>query len=185
MRNKDKAIALCYRKLHTEALLSDLENTNGFHKNYTNFFDGSQYLEAYGEELIKEDDIVLMLSLDGAQLFASKQSDCWICIWVVLNHSPDVHYKKPHVLPAFVISGPNPPRIIDSFMFWSLQHLSALQKDGLPLWDASKVANITSNPFFALGTANGPGLTYLNGLVGHKEKNGCWLYCGVLGHRKP
>ena len=180
-RNNDKAIALRYRMLHTEALLSELENNDGLPKNYTDFFDGSQYLEAYGEGLIKEDDIVLMLSLDGAQLFASKQSDCWICIWVVFNHSPSVRYQKPHVLPVFVIPGPNPPRIMDSFLFQSLQHLSALQKAGLPLWDASKVANVTSNPFFALGTADGPGLTYLNGLVGHKGKNGCRLYCGVLG----
>jgi len=184
-RNKDKAIALRYRMLRTESLLSELENNDGLPKNYTDFFDGSQYLEAHGEGLIKEDDIVLMLSLDGAQLYASKQSDCWICIWVVLSHSPGVRYKKPHVLPAFVIPGPNPPRIMDSFLFRSLQHLSALQKDGLPLWDASKVANVTSNPFFALGTADGPGLTYMNGLVGHKGKNGCRLYCGVLGRRKP
>jgi len=96
-RNKDKAITLCYRKLHTEALLLELKNNNGLPKNYTDFFDGSQYLEAVGGRLIKEDDIILMLSLDGSQLFASKQSDCWM---VVLNHFPDVCYKKPHILPA-------------------------------------------------------------------------------------
>jgi hypothetical protein len=54
------------------ALLSKLENNNSLPKNYTDFFDGSQYLEAYGEGLIKEDDIVLMLSLDGTQLFCVK-----------------------------------------------------------------------------------------------------------------
>jgi hypothetical protein len=119
-RNKDKVMALRYRKLHTESLLSELANN-------------SQYLAAFDEGLIKEDDIVLMLSLDGAQLFMSKQSDCWMCIWVVFDHSPDVRYKKPFVLPAFTIPGPNTPRNVDSFLYRSLQHLAALQKDGLPI----------------------------------------------------
>jgi hypothetical protein len=93
-RSEDKVMALCYRTLHTEALLLELANNEGLPKHYSNFLDGSQYLEAVDEGLIKEDDIVLMLSLDGAQLFMSKQSNCWICIWVVLDHSPDVRYKK-------------------------------------------------------------------------------------------
>jgi hypothetical protein len=70
-------------------------------------------------------------------------------------------------------------------MYWSLQHLAALQKDGVQIWDASKEAIITSYPFFALGTADGPGLTHLNGLVGHMGKNGCRMYCDVRGRRKP
>lgn len=184
-RNKDKAMALRYRKLHTESLLSELANNDGFPKNYSDVFDGSQYMAAFDEGLIKEDDIVLMLSIDGAQLFMSKQSDCWICIWVVFDHSPDVRYKKPFVLPAFTIPGPNAPRNMDSFLYRSLHHLSALQKDGLPIWDGSKGTNVISRPFFALGTADGPGLTHLNGLVGHMGKNGCRMYCGVLGRRKP
>src|SRR6202166_632232 len=51
-RNKDKAMALRYRILHTEAILSELRNNDGFLKHYTDFFDGSQYLEAIGEGLI-------------------------------------------------------------------------------------------------------------------------------------
>ena len=138
-RSKAKVMALHYRTLHTRALLSELVNNEGLPKHYSDFLDGSQYLEAVDEGLIKEDDIVLMLSLDGAQLFMSKQSDCWICIWVVFNHSLDVHYKKLSVLPAFTIPGPNPLQIIDSFLFRSLQHLVALQKDSFSMWDASKM----------------------------------------------
>ncbi|KIK34908.1 hypothetical protein CY34DRAFT_30479, partial [Suillus luteus UH-Slu-Lm8-n1] len=41
-----------------------------------------------------------------------------------------------------------------------------------------------SNPFLALGTADGPGLAYLDGLVGHHGKNGCRLYCGLKGRHK-
>jgi hypothetical protein len=108
-RSKDKAMALRYRTLHTKALLLELANNKGLPKHYSDFLDGLQYLEAVDEGLIKEDNIVLMLLLDGAQLFMSKQSDCWICIRVVLDHSPDIRYKKPYVLPAFTIPGPNPP----------------------------------------------------------------------------
>ena len=128
-RSKAKAMALYYRTLHTKALLLELANNEGLPKHYSDFLDVSQYLETVDEGLIKEDDIVLMLSLEGTQLFMSKQSDCWICIWVVFDHSLDVCYKKLSVLPAFTIPGPNPPRIMDSFLFWSLQHLAALQKD--------------------------------------------------------
>ena len=123
-RSKDKAIALHYRTLHTEALLLELANDDSLPKHYSNFLDGSQYLEAVDEGLIKEDDIVLMLSLDGAQLFVSKQSNCWICIWVVFDHSLDVCYKKPSVLPAFTIPGPNPPWIGETCLFFWPQKLS-------------------------------------------------------------
>jgi len=132
-RNEDKAMALQYRKLHTESLLFKLAKNDGLPKRYSDIFNGSQYLGAFDKGLIKEDDIVLMLLVDGAQLFMSKQSDCWICIWVVFDHSPDVHYKKPYVLPAFTIPGPNAPQNMDSFIYQSLQHLAALQKDGLSL----------------------------------------------------
>jgi hypothetical protein len=61
----------------------------------------------------------------------------------------------------------------------------ALQKEGLQIWDASKEAVVAYYPFFTLGTADGPGLSYRHGLVGHLGKNGCWLYCDVCGHQKP
>ena len=74
---------------------------------------------------------------------------------------------------------------MDSFLYQSLQHLAALQKDSLVIWGASKDANVPSNPFFALATADSPRLTHLNGLVGHMGKNGCRMYCSIHGRRKP
>ncbi|KAG1869879.1 hypothetical protein F4604DRAFT_1881287 [Suillus subluteus] len=41
-----------------------------------------------------------------------------------------------------------------------------------------------SHPFLALGTADSPGLAYLNGLISHHGKNGCRLYCSIRGHHK-
>jgi hypothetical protein len=35
-----------------------------------------------------------MLLINGAQLYESKQSDCWIYIWVLLDLVLDLRYKK-------------------------------------------------------------------------------------------
>jgi len=80
-------------------------------------------------------DTVLMLSIDGVQLYQSKQSDCWIYIWVLLDLAPNLRYKKKYVLPGGFIPGPNKPKNLDSFVYTGLHHLSALQRDGLRVWD--------------------------------------------------
>ena len=125
-----------------------------------------------------------MLSVDGAQLYAHKMSDCWICIWIIFDHSPDMRYKKGQVLPAVIIPGPNKPKNMDSVLFSTLYHFSALQHEGLPIWDAWRNQLFVTKPFLALATADGPGMAYLNGLVGHHGKLGCRLYCSLEGRRK-
>ena len=40
------------------------------------------------------------------------------------------------------------------------------------------------HPFLSLVTADGPGMTYLNGLVGHQGKRGCCLFCSLPGCHK-
>ncbi|KAF8156748.1 hypothetical protein B0H34DRAFT_657539 [Crassisporium funariophilum] len=57
-------------------------------------------------------------------------------------------------------------------------------KEGLLIWDASKNKLFISKIFVLLGLADGPGLTYLNGLTGHSGAFGCRLYCPVKGRRK-
>jgi len=78
-----------------------------------------------------------MFSIDGAQLYAHKASDCWIYIWVIMDFSPEVHYKKDFVIPGGFIPGPKKPKILDSFLFPGLYHLAALQKEGLTIWNAA------------------------------------------------
>jgi hypothetical protein len=128
--------------------------------------------------------MVLMLSIDGAQLYQSKQSDCWIYIWVVYDLAPDKRYKKKYVLPGGFIPGPNKPKNVDSFLFPGVYHAAALMKDGLCNWDAYQNRIFTSHPFIFLKTADGPGMTYLNGLTGHSGAQGCRLFCAVRGRRK-
>jgi Transposase family tnp2 len=122
-----------------------------------------------------------MLSLDGAQLYEHKASDCWIYIWVIFNHAPDARYKKKHVLPGGFIPGLNKPKNVDSYLFPGLHHLLALQCKGLRVWDASWNIVFVSKLLLGLATADGPGMAYLNGLVGHHGKNGCRLYCSMIG----
>ena len=89
-----------------------------------------------------------------------------------------------HVLPAFFVPSPNKPKNCDAYLYPSL-HLVALQKEGICVWDASSNCIFTSTLFLALATVDGPGMVYLNGLVGYHSKNGCRLYCGVTGRHKP
>ncbi len=126
-----------------------------------------------------------MFSMDGAQLYKGKKSDCWIYIWIILNLSPDRRYKKRYVVPGGFIPGPNAPKDPDSFVYPGLHHLSALQKEGLKIWKASSKSVVVSNPYLVFATADGVGLAYMNGFAGHKSYNHCRRMCGVEGRRKP
>ncbi|KAG2340367.1 hypothetical protein BDR05DRAFT_1002561 [Suillus weaverae] len=145
---------------------------------------GHDYLGAVLDGDIKANDIVLMVSLDGAQLYKSKQSDCWMYLWVILNLAPDKHYHKLHVHPGGFIPGPNKPKNVDSFLAVGIHHLATLQNEGLNVWDVSRDAHFISNLHLLFTTADSPGLVYWDGMVGHSGKNGCRIYCGVRGRCK-
>jgi hypothetical protein len=185
-RNKDSAQRMRYRDIRTEEILKELGQNDGNIPSYYDFFHGSEYLQAVEDGRIKEGDPVLMFSIDGAQLYQNKASDCWIYIWVVFNHDPaSGRYIKKNILVGAIIPGPNKPKILESFLFPGLHHLAAIQKQGLPIWDASRKQLFTSHPFLALATADGPAMASINGLVGHQGRNGCRLYCPLKGRRKP
>lgn len=48
---------------------------------YDDIYHGHVYLQAVQDQHIGDDDMVVMLSIDGAQLYENKQSDCWIYIY--------------------------------------------------------------------------------------------------------
>ncbi len=140
---------------------------------YNDVYCSSTLLEVAMRGDLTPDNVVLMLSIDSVQLYQSKQSDCWIYIWVLLDLAPNLHYKKKYVLPGSFIPGPNKPKNLDSFVYTGLHHLSALQRDGLCVWDCLTGRIFTSRLFFFLGTADGPGLATLHGQVGHHDAFGC------------
>lgn len=143
------------------------------------------YLMAVERGDIRTDDMVLMFAVDGAQLYADKQSDCWIYIWVILDLPPELRYKKRLILPGGFIPGPHNPKHTVSFLFSGFQHLAALQKEGLKTWDADEDRTFLSKPFLLLGGADGPGSVHFTGLVGHHGAYPCRLYCGIKGRHKP
>ncbi|KAG2755623.1 hypothetical protein P692DRAFT_201860280 [Suillus brevipes Sb2] len=155
-----------YRRERTAAILQHLQQHNGKLDAVDDFICGSNYLDAVMQGRINENNMVLMISMDGAQLYRSKISDCWIVIWIILDHHPSRHYKKQYVLPGF-------------------HHLASLQNEGLCIWDASRDIHVTSHPFLALPTADALGLVHFDGMVGHSGRNGCRVYCGLIGRRKP
>ncbi|KAG2340373.1 hypothetical protein BDR05DRAFT_984087 [Suillus weaverae] len=155
-RDPESAREMNYRNHYTQQIFNELNQTGGIKDTYRDFFDGSDYLQAVQEGKIKQEDQVLMFSTDGAQLFPNKASDCWMSIWVLFDRSPDMRYKKKCVLPGIIIPGPRKPKNLDSFLYPSFHHLSAIQQEGLTIWDAARNTSLVSHPFLALGTADGP-----------------------------
>jgi len=45
---------------------------------YSDVLHGTDLIDAFDDGRIQGDDIVLMFSIDGAQLYAKKASACWI-----------------------------------------------------------------------------------------------------------
>ncbi|EIW85749.1 hypothetical protein CONPUDRAFT_30432, partial [Coniophora puteana RWD-64-598 SS2] len=178
----DSAARTRYRAQQTAWLNDQLKdgNTAPF-EIYDDITKSLEYLRGLEENKFSVDDTILMLSIDGAQLYAQKQSDCWIFIWVIYDHSPKSRYKKCYVLPGGVIPGPNKPKNLDSFLFPALYHLAALQNDGLVIYDGERQCIRDDHPFLFIVTADGPGMALMTGLVGHHGRISCRLYCGMPG----
>jgi hypothetical protein len=170
-----------YRWERTEEIIAQIQENSGQIMEFNDYCHGQEYLNAVFQGDILANDIVILLSLNGAQLYKNKTSDCWIYIWVILNYSPELRYKKQYVLSGGFIPSPNKPKNVDSFLFPSIHHLAGLQREGLCMWDAINNRVFKSFVFFAFGTADMPGMTYLSGLVGHSGAFGCCLYCPVKG----
>ena len=184
-RSKKNAEVMRYRSLRTRQLKEELQANNGILDEYEDFLSGAEYLSAFNEGRIGDHDTTLMLSLDGAQLFRNKLSNFWLSIWGNFDVAPESRYKTNAVPIGSFIPGPNPPKNFDSFIFPSLHHLPALQREGFRVWDAYDEAIYDSRPFLNIGAADGPGSTHMSGLVGHMGYYGCRTYCPMKGRRLP
>ncbi|PPQ81352.1 hypothetical protein CVT24_001144 [Panaeolus cyanescens] len=196
-RSPEGAQALRYRDEKTQQIIDALNEINEENPDpelaallmtYDDIFSGSDYLDLAEKLDLTEDDTTVLFSVDGAQLYLSKQSDTWIAIWVVLDYDPKTRYRKRRCLPALIIPGPNKPQNIDTYLFRSFHHLSALQHEnngaGIKVWDAVKNAVVLSRIIFILGTADAVALTELDGRVGHHGAHGCRLGCEMKGRHK-
>jgi hypothetical protein len=145
---------------------------------------GQELLDAWEDGHFTKTDVALQFSIDGATLRRDKPSDAWVFIWVIHNLPPEMRYTKAFVIPGAIVPGPNKPGDMDSFMFPSIYHVAALQREGLRVHDAYLNAVIPcSRPMILFGTADSPGSALMSGLVGHGGRYGCRLYCDMPGRR--
>ena len=153
---------------------------------YDDIFDGEAYLKSVDDGEIKEYDTLLMFSIDGAQLYRDKKSECWIYIWILLELAPDERYKIRNILPGGIIPGPKGPEHLDSFLFPGLAHVSALQneRNGLRLWDSYHQRFAFSFLIIFLVLADAVAMAKLTRSVGHHGRKGCRLFCNFAGRNK-
>ena len=182
-RSPEAAQKMRYRQHKTEELLQ--ARARGEDYIYDDVFCGSDYLDAVEDGRIKADDTVVMFSIDGAQLYRNKKSDCWIYIWIILDLAPDQRYKIRNILPGGIIPGPKNPKHLDSFLFPGLAHVSALQKEGLRVWDGYKDEAAVCFIFLLLILADAIAMAEMTGSVGHHGRKGCRILCGLFGRNKP
>lgn len=169
------AVAMDYRrqKTHVEGVFDDI-------------FSGDWYQGASRDGCIRDSDTLLMFSIDGAQLYQHKNSDCWSYIWVIMDMDPKKRYKKQYVLPGGIIPGPEKPKVLDSFLFPGLYHIAALQRDpkNLRIFDASQNEERSTRPIVILATADTPGMSQVSGSAGHTAAKGCRKACGLPGRHQ-
>lgn len=173
-----------YRERKTAEILNYARTHDGKLEAYNDTTCGRDYLNAVETGNINKDDILVQFSLDGAQLYRDKESDCWIFVYIIHNLPPEVRYQKKFVIPAGFIPGPEKMKDGDSFIYPVLYHISALQNQGLRIWDASTRSYIPRSIPFVFVTADGPAMAMISGMVGHSGKFGCRLYCGLPGRHR-
>jgi len=161
-KSPETAEKMSYRWRKTQELWQERGRTDRIFEVYDDMLSGDAYLSAVEDGSIGEHDTVLMLSIDGVQLYQNKKSDCWIYIWIILDLGPEERYKIRNILPGGVILGPDAPGNIESFLFPGLSHVSALQKEGLRVWDAHYRKVVISLIFLLLVLADAVAMAELS-----------------------
>ncbi|RDX40842.1 hypothetical protein OH76DRAFT_1459357 [Lentinus brumalis] len=183
MRNRECAERMHHRRKVTAELKAKLALGETWDVAEDIYY-SKDFMDAVDDGIINPDDMLLMFSVDGAQLYESKASDCYIYIWVLFDMSPKLRYKKRYVLPGAIIPGPRKPQDLESFLLPGLMHISALQKTGLRIWDAADERMYITHPIIIFATADCVGMPYINGLVGHSGAQGCRFWCPMRSRHK-
>jgi hypothetical protein len=152
----DGAKALKHRDRKTWEILSTLK-PDGTPLIYDDIYSRSDYLEAVAGDKIASRDILLDISIDGAQLYQDKQSDAWFIIGRNCNLPPTMCYKRDYVILIRIIPGPKNPWDLDSFLLPIFQHIKDWQTHGLKIWDADSMSRHTSQIILGYGLACEPG----------------------------
>jgi hypothetical protein len=164
------------------------DNNNGTMPHLNDVFSGACILDHFEDpdKGVGDWDVMALYGCDGAQLYASRMSDCWFGALVILNLPPDRQYKQEEVCPVLIIPGPHKPKNMDSFNYPVFHQFRALMKQGCSIIDGDSVdaTQHTSFLHLLLAAADGPGLTTLDGGVGHSGAAGCRVHCPWKGRHK-
>ena len=183
--SRQVAQSMHYLEKRLAELLTAVTGVSGRILVYDDTACGRELLDAWNNGRFGKSDIALQFSIDGAQLRSDQQSEAWVFIWVVHNLPPGMRYKKAFVIPGAIVPGPNKPGDLDSFLFPSLYHVAALQREGLRVYDAYLDMIVPrATPFILFGTADSLGSAAMSGMVGHCGQYGCRLYCDMPGRRR-
>jgi hypothetical protein len=97
------------RLRRTREALTDRNKKSGI-QDYYDLCCGSEYLGLVELGKILDNDMLLYVSMDGAQLYRDKESNAWFRISGVIDFPPEFRHSRETVLPLFVIGGPNHPK---------------------------------------------------------------------------
>src|SRR6202050_5454855 len=140
---------------------------------YSDFGDSRVHIHHYQSLGLFKDsqDIALGISTDGAQLTMKKQSDTWLFIFLFLNLPPDLRYKSNYIYYPFSIPGPNPPGIVESFL-WPVFEEMAMASEGIWMWDAVDSSYFVNHAYICMALGDMLGSAKLNGMAGHSAVYG-------------
>ena len=163
LRHRDKCLQ---KALHLLATASDSMK-------YSDFGDSRVHIHHHRSlEIFKDSqDIAFAISADGAQLTMKKQSDTWLFIFVFLNLPPDLRYKSNYVFYPFSIPGPNPPGVVESFM-WPVFEEMAMASEGIWMWDAVDSSYFVNHAHICMALGDMLGSAKMNGMAGHSAVHG-------------
>jgi hypothetical protein len=102
---------ICNIIMSAQLLFQHLQQHDGKLGAVDDFIYGHNYLDAVIQGHINKNDMVLMISMDGAQLYRSKISDCWINTWVILNITLAAATRNSMFSPVEKFLDPKTPKI--------------------------------------------------------------------------
>ena len=163
--NSDTSKLLRHRDKCLQKALHLLAAASGAVK-YSDFGDSKVHMHHHQSlGLFKNSqDIALGMSTDGAQLTLKKQSDTWLFIFMFLNLPPDFRYKSNNVFYPFSIPGPNPPGIVESFL-WPVFEEMAMASEGIWMWDAVDSSYFVNHAYICMVLGDMLGSAKLNGIL--------------------
>jgi hypothetical protein len=149
---------------------------------------GKALLDHFRHNDVGSHDVLVMWTYDGIQVYADKESDMWIGGWIFLNlpaGGESGRYKKVSMAPGLFVPGPKKPQVIESFLYPSYHHASALTRQGTKVFDADVRQTHLSKLHVVIAGADGPAMAGLDGSGGHKCAHGCRVNCPMAERLKP